>query len=330
MIGPPPSSSAAAVFTTNKFRAAPVLVSQRILAQDSSSVSAVVINSGCANACTGEKGEQDAEATIAKARDLGLGRALVMSTGVIGPFLDMGKIFQGLTDSASKLSPSGWENVSKAIMTTDTVPKLFTRTYTGLSQSFTMTGVAKGAGMIHPNMATMLGVLTTDFNISPECLKDAVKYAADRSFNSISVDGDTSTNDTFAVLANGLSGGPRVDSLTSKEYLYFRDSLTDAAIGLAKMLVKDGEGATKFITVAVEGARTYDEARKVATSICKSSLVKTAFFGQDANWGRVICAVGYSGADIDPTKSVFFFSFFFSFLGCQDVSSLSLSLSLAC
>lgn len=279
-----------------------MLVSKRVLEEDSGNVSAVVINSGCANACTGDKGERDAEATIAKIQQLGLGRSLVMSTGVIGPFLNMEKIYQGLADSAAKLSPAGWEDVSRAIMTTDTRPKLFTRTYSGLSKSFTMTGVAKGAGMIHPNMATMLGVLTTDFNISPECLKDAVRYAADRSFNSISVDGDTSTNDTFAVLANGLSGAPRVDSLSSPEYLYFRQSLTDAAIELSKMLVRDGEGVTKFVTVVVEGAKTYEEARQVATSICKSSLVKTAFFGQDANWGRVICAVGYSGADIDPTK----------------------------
>jgi len=169
-----------------------------------------------------------------------------------------------------------------------------------------MTGVAKGAGMIHPNMATMLSVLTTDFGISPACLKEAVKYAADRSFNSISIDGDTSTNDTFAVLANGLYGGLRIESTASKEYEYFRQCLTDAAIELSKLIVKDGEGVTKFVTVTVEGARTYAEARTVASSICRSTLVKTAFFGQDANWGRVVCAVGYSGVDVNPSKCVCF------------------------
>lgn len=187
-------------------------------------------------------------------------------------------------------------------MTTDTRPKLVSKTYSGLSKNFTITGIAKGAGMIHPNMATMLSVIATDCNVSPSCLDHAVKYATEKSFNSITIDGDTSTNDTFAVLANGMSGVSEINSTQSKEFQYFCDSLTEVATDLAKLIVRDGEGVTKFVVIKVEGAQTVSQAKKVAESIAKSSLVKTAFFGQDANWGRIICAAGYSGEDIIPQK----------------------------
>jgi glutamate N-acetyltransferase/amino-acid N-acetyltransferase len=234
----------------------------------------------------------------------------------------MDKIKAGIRDSYALLdsAPASWDNASRAIMTTDTVPKLFSRTFavpTAVGSreltACTIAGMVKGAGMIHPNMATMLGVMVTDASISPAALEAAIRYASDRSFNCISIDGDTSTNDTVAVLANGRAfkqhraGAYVIDDTKSDLYVAFRDALTASAGELAQRLVRDGEGATKFITITVKGARTFQEARHVASSIATSSLVKTAMFGQDANWGRILCAVGYSGADINPDSVNLFF-----------------------
>lgn len=305
--------SAAAVFTTNKFRAAPVLTSAEILSKHSAEVHGIVVNAGCANACTGDKGMEDARQMSRLASQVGVKNALVMSTGVIGPFLDMKKIESGINDASKHLTAehSGWDAASRAIMTTDTVPKLFSKQYNIGGVDFSIAGMVKGAGMIHPNMATMLGAMVTDLSISPVALDAAVKYAVERSYNCISIDGDTSTNDTVAVLANGQACDKSVHQpgksylipdTSSPLYLPFQAALTDASIALAQRLVRDGEGATKFITVEIKGARTYAEAKTVAHSIATSALFKTAMFGKDANWGRILCAVGYSGIQIQPEK----------------------------
>jgi len=230
-------------------------------------------------------------------------------TGVIGPFLQMDKIRNGIKDAHSKLAlSSGFDDASRAIMTTDSVPKMVTSSVTLRDgESVRFVGMTKGAGMIHPNMATCLAVLLTDASISPLCLSKALKYAVDRSYNCISIDGDTSTNDTFAVLANGLAYRQEhtktaISDPHSELFLSFRDALTATAIELAKKIVRDGEGATKFVTVEVQNAHSYEDAHRVAASIAKSSLVKTAVFGGDANWGRVLCAVGYSGVAVRPEK----------------------------
>jgi len=187
-------------------------------------------------------------------------------------------------------------------MTTDTVPKLVSATHqTSDGESFTLTGIAKGAGMIHPNLATMLCVLATDCNVTPDALQHALRYATDRSFNSISIDGDSSTNDSVFLLANGQAGNAPITK-DSPQFPSFQKALLDTTTDLAKRLVRDGEGATKFVTVRVEGAKTYADAKQVASAVCRSNLVKTAFYGQDANWGRIICAVGYSGVSVDPDR----------------------------
>jgi glutamate N-acetyltransferase/amino-acid N-acetyltransferase len=301
--------NAAAVFTTNAFKAGPVLACQHVLQHAANDVHGVVINSGCANACTGPEGLKHAQETISYAQKFGVKNSLVMSTGVIGPFLPMEKIRRGVELSSAALTTdqSGWEAASRAIMTTDTVPKLHSRTYTiGNGKQFTIAGMCKGSGMIHPNMATMLSVVATDIRIDQKVLQSALSYAADRSFNSVSVDNDTSTNDTFAVLANGQSPdftvGDTISSTSSPAFTQFQDCLTDFSVELATMLARDGEGATKFVTIQVVGARDYAEAKLVAKSVANSALVKTAMYGQDANWGRVVCAVGYSGANIQPDR----------------------------
>ena len=277
--------------------------------RQATSIGGVVINSGCANACTGEQGLRDARTMMRLASDAGIANSLVMSTGVIGPFLPMDKIQLGLTSASQALTsaPSGWESASRAIMTTDTVPKLLSRSFElSPGKTFTIAGMCKGAGMIHPNMATMLGVLTTDAAVSADCLKAATHFAVDRSFNAISVDGDMSTNDTVAVLANGqspaLGKADAIASVSHPSFAVFQSALTAFAIELSQKLVRDGEGATKFVTVEVLNGATFAEARTVASSIATSALVKTAMYGQDANWGRIVCAVGYAGVDVDPAK----------------------------
>ncbi|KAL7310201.1 Arginine biosynthesis bifunctional protein ArgJ, mitochondrial [Mucor circinelloides] len=294
----------AAVFTTNKFQAAPVLVSKETLAQNNNKLYAVVTNSGCANAVTGAQGIVDAKKMRSVMDELVKHplSALTMSTGVIGQNLPMDKIESGIRDAYAHLSAEhedGWMSAAEAFMTTDTFPKLRSGEFDLQGSKFRMAGIAKGAGMIHPNMATLLGFMVTDAYVKPELLQKALTYAVDRSFNSISVDGDMSTNDTISVLANGGSD-VRIES-EGADYEAFRDRLTAFAAELAQLVVRDGEGATKFVTLHIKGAETFESAKKAASHISTSMLVKSALYGQDANWGRICASLGHSGIDVDPT-----------------------------
>ena len=292
-----------AVFTQNKMCAAPVLVSRKVAAKPYAQ--AIVVNSGCANACTGEQGLKDAEAMQAQAAEL-LGvepeAVYVCSTGVIGHFMPMDKVAQGIADAVDAMDESEGESCAMAIQTTDTFIKHAAYEFEIGGKTCKIAGIAKGAGMIHPNMATMLTFLTTDAAIAPDVLKRAVKAAADKSFNMVVVDGDTSTNDSMIVLANGLAENEIILSEEHPDYPAFFEALLACAQDLAKMIARDGEGATKFLEVNVCGAATWDEAKTAAMAIAKSPLVKTAFFGKDPNWGRIVCAAGYSGAAMQPDK----------------------------
>ncbi|MDD4601057.1 Arginine biosynthesis bifunctional protein ArgJ [bioreactor metagenome] len=300
-------AAGAAVFTTNVMAAAPVIVSRRNI--EGGKVSAVVVNAGCANACTGDQGLVDAEAMVHKTAEL-LGinnkEVVVASTGIIGVQLPMDKVEKGIEKAVNALSVDGHNAARQAIMTTDTFPKSAAINFMFGETKITMAGMAKGSGMIHPNMATMLGFVTTDAAITPELLKKALTDAVNVSFNMVTVDGDTSTNDMVVVMANGLAGNKLIDSAEMPEYINFSIALRELCIVLAKMVARDGEGATKFLEVKVKGAVTSDDAKKVAMTIAKSPLVKTAFFGQDPNWGRIICAVGYSEAQVIPDKTSLF------------------------
>ncbi|KAJ2065114.1 glutamate N-acetyltransferase [Coemansia sp. S146] len=295
---------ASAVFTTNQFCAAPVQFDRQLIngarETGAAAVRAVVTNSGCANAVTGKQGLVDAR-LMSEAGDRFVSRfdggavagsSLVMSTGVIGQSLPVEKIEGGLDGLEVGEAHDMWMRAAVAYMTTDTFPKLLSKKYPG----FSVAGITKGAGMIHPNMATLLGTICTDANVTQGALDRALAYAVARSFNAISVDGDMSTNDTIAVLANGASGA-LIDE--GPAFVEFRDALTAFMAELAALVVRDGEGATKFITIEVGGAQTFDDAKRVASTIATSSLVKTAFYGQDANWGRILCAVGYAGVELD-------------------------------
>lgn len=297
-------ASVAAMFTTNTMAAAPVIVSKRTVAKGKAQ--AVIVNSGCANACTGEQGLVDAQAMAhMTASLLGLedDEVIVASTGVIGVNLPMGKVAEGIKKAVGELSEHGHDNAIQAIMTTDTFAK-------ECSYEFMLEGVpvhigamAKGAGMIHPNMATMLTFITTDAAIASPVLQQALKEAADVSFHMLSVDGDTSTNDMVAVLANGLAENKMIDSADSEGYKTFSAVLKEVCIFLAKKIVQDGEGATKFLEINIHGAKTFADAKQAGMTIAKSPLVKTAFFGEDPNWGRILCAVGYSGIGAEPGKT---------------------------
>lgn len=295
-------ASVAGVFTKNTMAAAPVAVSR--LALKSGVASAIVVNSGCANACTGEQGMQDAMAmTKLTSELLNIPKedVLVASTGIIGVTLPMEKVNAGIKAAVAELGQDEQEKSMLAIMTTDTFPKSCVYEFELGGVPVRIAGIAKGSGMIHPNMATMLAFITTDAAIAPAMLKQALTDAVNVSFNMISVDGDTSTNDMASVLANGLAGNKKIESM-DEDYAAFTKVLTDLCIYLAKQIVVDGEGATKFLEIKVQGAVSFDDAKKAALAISKSPLVKTAFFGQDANWGRILCAVGYSEAAADPTK----------------------------
>lgn len=294
---------AAGVFTTNKVKAAPLKVSREHLQNEVAK--AVVINSGNANACTGEKGLEDAK-TMAEITAKVLGcepqEVLVASTGVIGVPLPMEKIIQGIRNAALDLTPTGGALAAEAIMTTDTFPKEISLEFSVGGKTAILGGMAKGSGMIHPNMATMLGFLTTDLAISKELLQEALTEVVQKTFNMITVDGDTSTNDMVLIMANGLAGNEPIADKKDPAYQEFYQALTYACTHLAKAIAKDGEGATKLLTVEVVNAATEKDARLAAKSVCSSNLVKTALFGEDANWGRILAAVGYSGADFDPEK----------------------------
>lgn len=292
-----------AVFTQNKMCAAPVLVSRKVAAK--SYAQAIVVNSGCSNACTGEQGLKDAEAMQAQTAEL-LGvendAVYVCSTGVIGHFMPMDKLAKGIADAVDAMDETGGESCAMAIQTTDTFIKHAAYEFELGGKTVKIAGIAKGAGMIHPNMATMLTFLTTDAAVAPDVLKRAVKAAADKSFNMVVVDGDTSTNDSMIVLANGLAENEIIVSEEHPDYPAFFEALLACAQDLAKMIARDGEGATKFLEVNVAGAATWAEAKTAAMAIAKSPLVKTAFFGKDPNWGRIVCAAGYSGAQMEPDK----------------------------
>ena len=300
-------AAAAAVFTRNRFPAAPVLYGRRQLAA-ATPVRAVMINSGNANACTGHQGEVDLMTTVAVlASVLGLPREeiFISSTGVIGEPFPVTVILKGIEALAAEIAAdgadaaAGLENAARAIMTTDQVPKLASTEIQTSRGRVTITGLAKGAGMIHPDMATMLGYLLTDAGIGRKEWQAMLTRVVDASFNRITVDGDTSTNDTVLALANGVSG---CHLEAAGDLALFEAGLLEVARRLAYMIVKDGEGATKVVTIKVVGADTPGAAEKVARAVANSALVKTAFFGQDANWGRIVAAVGYAGVAIDPAR----------------------------
>ncbi|KAI1340938.1 hypothetical protein F5Y15DRAFT_378375 [Xylariaceae sp. FL0016] len=294
--------AAAAVFTKNKFQAAPVTFSRALLqSRANAGLQGVIINSGCANAVTGRGGLEDAEA-MAKEADKCLKTqdgTMVMSTGVIGQRLPIKKILDKVPEAHGALGDTHkhWMAGATAICTTDTFPKLISRTFElpgSPGTEYCIAGMTKGAGMIHPNMATLLGVIATDAPISPDAMPGLLTTAVNKSFNSITIDGDTSTNDTIALLANGAAGGKDVTSSQSDDYQAFQDVLTEFSTDLAKLVVRDGEGATKFVTIRVTESASEGSARKVASTIARSPLVKTALYGKDANWGRILCATGYS------------------------------------
>ena len=297
-------AAAAAVFTTNSMAAAPVVVSRDNI--KGGLLSAIVVNSGCANACTGERGLADARTMVSQTAELlnvSPQSILVSSTGIIGVPLPMDKVRDGISRAVAKLSPDGHESAMQAIMTTDTFAKKAAYEFSLGGKAVRIAGIAKGAGMIHPNMATMLSYITTDANISAPLLEEALKHAVDLTFNMITVDGDTSTNDTLCIMANGQAGNRLIDSINSADYQDFLAALETVCRYLAQQVVRDGEGATKFLEITVKGARNFAEGKQAAMSIAKSPLVKTAFFGEDPNWGRILCAVGYSGIDADPART---------------------------
>jgi glutamate N-acetyltransferase/amino-acid N-acetyltransferase len=293
-------ANVAGVFTRNRVKASPVLLDMERIKSGVSQ--AVIVNSGNANCCTGDQGMQDARAMARlAASELGISEDLVLvaSTGVIGEPLPINKIEIAVPDLVGSLKPEGISDLARAIMTTDTVPKKVSREGQLEGKTFTVTGVAKGAGMTRPDMATMLCFVCTDVEAESEVLKDTLAKAAERSFNRITIDGDTSTNDTVLVLANGLSGAAIQNSAHKK---IFQKVLDEIFLDLAKRLVRDGEGVTKLVEVIVRGAALDTDARKIADAISHSPLVKTAFFGEDANWGRILAAAGRAGAAIDPDK----------------------------
>ncbi len=298
-------ASVAGVFTRNRVQAAPVRLDKERIT--SGTCQAVIVNSGNANCCTGEKGVRDARAMAGfAASELGINEdmVLVASTGVIGEPLPIEKIEASVPALVRALKPEGISDFARAIMTTDTVPKKVTRQGKIEGKPFTVTGVAKGSGMIRPDMATMLCFVCSDIEADPALLKDSLYAATQRSFNRISIDGDTSTNDTALIMANGLSGAV----ITRQDHKdFFQAVLEDVLMGLAEMIVRDGEGANKFVEIIVKGAGSDKDAYKVVDSVAHSNLVKTAFFGEDANWGRIIAAAGRAKVPIEPDRIDIFF-----------------------
>lgn len=300
--------TAAAVFTTNAFKAAAVLYDQALLARTQGNLQAVLINAGNANAVTGAQGLRDAEQMARlteQACGLPLDSVFVMSTGVIGQRLPMAKVETGIRIAKGAIQSEAGKNgqdVAQAIMTTDLVPKeAFVQTSIG-GRAVSLGGIAKGSGMIHPNMATMLSVIVTDAAITVPALEVALQRAVACSFNRITVDGDTSTNDTVVVLAAGGAGQPVIDSPQSGEFESFTTALIEVCQHLAKAVARDGEGATKLVEITVRGAASEAEAEAAAKTVATSPLMKTALFGNDPNWGRALAAIGRSGARVDPQR----------------------------
>lgn len=299
-----PGSSVAGVFTKNRFCAAPVQICRDHLAAGPAK-RAIVINTGNANAGTGDDGLVRARSVcigLAQALDISPEEVLPFSTGVIMETLPSERILAGLPAALADAQPDHWADAAAGIMTTDTLPKAASKQVVIGGQTVTVTGISKGAGMIRPNMATMLGFVATDAAIDPALLQPLVTEAADRSFNRITIDGDTSTNDSFLLIATHQAGNPTITALDSADGQALRDAVIAVSQQLAQAIVRDGEGATKFITVRIEGGRTEDECLQAAYAIAHSPLVKTAFFASDPNLGRILAAVGYAGiADLDQT-----------------------------
>ncbi len=297
-------ASAAGVFTLNRVQAAPVLLSKENLKSSRGRVRAILVNSGCANACTGEQGIKDAligTRCLASHLKVDPAQILVASTGVIGSFLPVPRVLKGISAAVSALNSRGGSAAVRAIMTTDTREKTVAVEGRIAGKTVRIGGMAKGSGMIHPNMATMLAFITTDAQVPPRELGKLLRRAVDRTFNCVTVDGDTSTNDTVFALANGVSSFTVADSRSSS---FFERGLDLVCEELAKSIARDGEGATKFVEILVRGATKFDAARKVAKTIANSPLVKTALYGEELNWGRILCAVGYSGIPFDQERII--------------------------
>lgn len=297
-------SSVAGVFTKNAFCAAPVTLCKEHLAK--AEIRFLVINSGNANACTGEQGLLDAKATcaaIAQLAGVKQEQVLPFSTGVIGEPLPVQKITAVIPEALQKAHENGWDDAGAGIMTTDTRAKGFSQQFEYQGKTITVNGISKGAGMIKPNMATMLGYIATDAKISQSLLQQLAREAADKSFNRITIDGDTSTNDSCILVATGQIDLPEITDVTSELYAKLREVIIAAHVHLAKAIVSDGEGATKFVTVAVSGGANRDECLDVAYAVAHSPLIKTALFASDPNWGRIVAAIGYAGVpSLDATK----------------------------
>ena len=295
------AANAAAVYTTNLVKGAPIIVDQKHLADGKAQ--AVICNSGNANTCNAD-GIEIAEgmaALVEKHTGIAANDVVVASTGVIGEPLSLAPIEKGMDSLVASLSSDGSLDACHAIMTTDTVPKEIAVEFTLGGKVCRMGGIAKGSGMIHPNMATMMVFITTDAAVSAQMLQKALSEDIKATFNMTSVDGDTSTNDTVVLMANGLAGNPQI-TREGEDFDTFMKALNTVNMHLCRSIAADGEGATKLLECVVKGAETLEKARKVAKSVICSSLVKAAMFGEDANWGRVLCAIGYSGADVDVSK----------------------------
>ena len=297
----------AGLFTTNKVKAAPVQLNMERMKRGL--CQAIIVNSGNANACTGSQGLRDAKRVSSLiAQQLGINENLVFpsSTGVIGSPLPMKKIEERIPELMDCLSAEGWMNTVEAIMTTDTFPKIEVATCRIKGKRVKLCGMVKGAGMIYPNLATMLSFLVTDANIKASLLQRMLEKASEVSYNRITIDGETSTNDTVLLLANGRAEHPILNQM-GRDGEIFQSMLFKVCQNLAESLVKDGEGATKFIEILIRGARSKEDAKRAAYAIAHSPLVKTAFFGEDANWGRILCALGHSGVRINPNRIDVFF-----------------------
>lgn len=300
-----PGSKVAGVFTKNRFAAAPVQICREHLLE-TNDIRAIVVNTGCANAGTGLTGLHDAEETCQAVADIFNTlpiKVLPFSTGVIMEPLPMTKLLAGIPKAAQNMGRNNWIDAARAIMTTDTIPKAASKRVELDGVDITVTGISKGSGMIEPNMATMLGFIATDIGMSAELVQDTVRAVADASFNRITVDGDTSTNDSFIFIATGRADCPPIESDEDPRYNDLLDSLIEVAQKLSQSMIRDGEGATKFITITVDGAKNEAEALKVAYAVAHSPLVKTAFFASDPNLGRILAAVGNSRIDdLDANK----------------------------
>jgi len=296
-------AAAAGTFTKNAVAAAPVHVSKEVVATHTAH--AIVANAGCANACTGAQGEKDAAAMqqiAANALGCTPDDVIVGSTGIIGQLLPMDKVEQGIKAAVKELSVDGSMNAGNAIITTDTYSKAGATSVTIGGKEVRFGIIAKGSGMIRPDMATVLCFITTDADIDGVLLQEALSEVIEHSLNMISIDGDMSTNDMAIVLANGAAGNPKITEKNA-DYEMFKETLLVLCQGISEKIAADGEGATKFITVHVKGAKSFSDAKMVGMSVANSPLVKTAFFGEDPNWGRVICAVGYAGVPMDPNHT---------------------------